>query len=102
MEEQVHVASNTHLFILSLAHLPEMFLKSCGKIVKYGKKPGSDTRLKRHAPVGAPLRMKKDILEGATAWREDDQQYTYASVFLKLYSGVWTNHSVLPHLLQQL
>jgi hypothetical protein len=58
--------------------------------------------LKRHAPAGAPLRMKKDILKGATFWREDDEQCTYASVPLKLCSGAWTNHSVLPPLLQQL
>ncbi len=38
MQEPIHVASNTQLFILSLAHLPETFLKSRGKIVKYGKK----------------------------------------------------------------
>jgi hypothetical protein len=46
--------------------------------------------------------MKKDRIKAATSWREDDQQYTYTSVFLKLYSGVWTNHSLSPHLLQQM
>jgi hypothetical protein len=63
---------------------------------------GAALPLKRHAPAGAPLRMKKDILKGATFWREDDEQCTYASVPLKLCSGAWTNHSVLPPLLQQL
>jgi hypothetical protein len=62
---------------------------------------GSYQFLKRHAPVGAPLRMKKGRIKGATPWREDDQQYTSRSVFLKLCSGVWTNHSLSPHLLQQ-
>jgi hypothetical protein len=57
--------------------------------------------LKRHAPAGAPLRMKKSRIEGATFWREDDQRYTRANVFLKLCCGVWTNHSMLPPLLQQ-
>jgi hypothetical protein len=46
--------------------------------------------------------MKKGRIEGATFWREDDQQYTSPSVFLKLSSGVWTNHSLLPYLLQQM
>jgi len=30
MEEHGHVASNAQLFILSLAHLPETFLKARG------------------------------------------------------------------------
>jgi hypothetical protein len=46
--------------------------------------------------------MKTDILEVTTSWREDDQWYTCESVPLKLYSGVWTNHSLMPLLLQQM
>src|SRR6266568_6484433 len=64
-------------------------------------RPDNCGGLKRHAPAGAPLRMKKSRIEGATFWREDDQRYTRANVCLKLCSGVWTNHSLLPPLLQQ-
>ena len=45
-------------------------------------KGGSGSHLKRHAPVGAPLRMKKDKIEVATFRRKDDQQYT-----VKLLTG---------------
>jgi hypothetical protein len=34
MEEHEHVASNTQLFILGLAHLPETFLKSGARELK--------------------------------------------------------------------
>ncbi len=32
--------------------------------------------------------------------REDSTNILCHNVFLKLYSGVWTNHSLLPHLLK--
>jgi hypothetical protein len=45
--------------------------------------------------------MKMGRIEGATSWREGDQRYARQSVFLKQCSGVWTNHSLMPPLLQQ-
>jgi len=45
MEAHVHVASNTQRFILSLAHLPEMFLKITWENCNVREETGSDTLL---------------------------------------------------------
>ena len=50
--------------------------------------------LETSCACGAPLLMKRDRLEPAATRREDDQWYTCKSVPLKLYTGVWTNHSL--------
>jgi len=50
--------------------------------------------------VGAPQRMKKDILEVARFQKKTTNGIRCKNVPLKLYLGVWTNHCMLPHLLQ--
>ena len=60
----------------------------------------SFSKFETSCAAGAPQRMKKDILVGGKFSEEDDQRYTVKNVSLKLSSGVWTNHCMLPHLLQ--